>query len=512
MSRCRSLRTPHAPNSSPCPPHAVARMLVCVLQLFKVVSQRRDTSSASAAAADTVAQDVWRSYADFKALDAALRREAGKLLAAEFPRSSGWMRSFSMSYKDFAETRRVLLENYLKAVLGNPLVNKSKALLNFLKPAERDDWPSAVGDIDLELHDLPHASSQTEWWYYHVHFQDGEGNDYSAFVAFFRVVKHTDKETGKKSYAHAINWALSDVKNKRYVQDVVLDRDSPAVVKKQLDNGEIKDSRLERAYREVLDRGNVPLPDRMFTPGRDAVCDMKKLHLDFESGSVTKNAAGHHVLKCVHPDGKTALELVFEPTKKPVRHGLDGVVKGHDGDDMFYYCSPRCRVTGHFTLDGKRTPVVRGSGWIDHEFGGKAPENDVPSMNYAWNWVAAQLNNGWELSVAELIDPRTTPQRFMESRVVAVDPSGARSQPTDMTLEPLEMWTSVRTFNTYPIKWRLTIPELKAELLLEAPFSDQELMTLIAKPGFWEGRVNVTGTFQGAPVTGAGYVERNGFQ
>lgn len=37
-------------------------------------------------------------------------------------------------------------------------------------------------------------------------------------------------------------------------------------------------------------------------------------------------------------------------------------------------------------------------------------------------------------------------------------------------------------------------------------------MTLIAKPGFWEGRVDVTGTMNGKPVTGVGYVERNGFQ
>ena len=27
------------------------------------------------------------------------------------------------------------------------------------------DWPKA-GPIDLALHDLPHASSTTEWWYF----------------------------------------------------------------------------------------------------------------------------------------------------------------------------------------------------------------------------------------------------------------------------------------------------------------------------------------------------------
>jgi predicted secreted hydrolase len=113
-------------------------------------------------------------------------------------------------------------------LLSQPIANKSKTLLNFLKPSEREDWPSAVGAIDLDMHDLPHESSQTEWWYYNTHFQDADGNDYSAFAAFFRVVKHTDKDTGKKSYAHALNWAITDVTNKKYVQEVVLDKDSPA--------------------------------------------------------------------------------------------------------------------------------------------------------------------------------------------------------------------------------------------------------------------------------------------
>jgi hypothetical protein len=55
-------------------------------------------------------------------------------------------------------------------VLAHPLVCNSKTLLNFLRPSERSDWPSAVGPIDLSVHDLPHESSQTEWWYYNTHF------------------------------------------------------------------------------------------------------------------------------------------------------------------------------------------------------------------------------------------------------------------------------------------------------------------------------------------------------
>lgn len=459
-------------------------------------------------------QSVWRSFRDFKALVVALSKETQNTFdSSNFPRGKQWwQRPFAASLEDYADLQRCLLENYLRSALSHVQAGTSKALRTFLKPSDRPDWPSSVGAIDLNVHDLPHNSSATEWWYYNTHFTDEDGLEYSGFAALFRVVKHTDKNTGNKSYAHALNWALTDVKNKRYIQEIVLDKDSPAIVKKQLDQGQIKDKRLERAYREILDKGNVPLPDRMFTKGRDAVISLDKLSLDFESCTVNKDSNGRYLVNCTVPNGKTALELVFTPLKAPVRHGLDGVVKGHDGDDMFYYCISRCKVSGFVTVDGIRKKIATGQGWYDHEFGGNTPEDNVPTMNYAWNWAAIQLDNGCEVSVAVLKDPRSTPHRLMESRAVVVDAKGERSQPTDLEFTDLNAWTSVRTFNTYPTQWKVSLPSAGIELELVAPFDDQEFMTLIAKPGFWEGRVEVTGTYKGQAVKGLAYVERNGFQ
>ena len=262
---------------------------------------------------------------------------------------------------------------------------------------------------------------------------------------------------------------------------------------------------------EVLERGAVPLPDRMFSKGRDAVVALDKLSLDFESAGVTKDAAGRYLLTCSTPTGKAGLRLVFTPKKAPIRHGLDGVVKGHDGDDMFYYCISRCDVSGTFSIDGVEAPVVRGQGWYDHEFGGLSSEEEVRIMNYAWTWAAIQLDNGAEVSAAVLVDPRCTPHRIMETRAVVVDAAGARTQPGDLTFGDSRPWTSVRTFSTYPTAWTLRMPSAGIDLSLDSPFPDQEFMTLIAKPGFWEGRVTVSGTMGGVPVTGVGYVERNGF-
>lgn len=72
-------------------------------------------------------------------------------------------------------------------------------------------------------------------------------------------------------------------------------------------------------------------------------------------------------------------------------------------------------------------------------------------------------------------------------------------------------WTSVRTFSSYPTQWRLSSESFGFDLTLKASFNDQEFVTIIAKPAFWEGRVEVEGTYKGSSVTGLGYIERNGF-
>lgn len=242
-----------------------------------------------------------------------------------------------MSANDSAEMRRSMFDEYLRSTLSHPAASRTKALRAFLRESDRPDWPPAVGAIDLRQHDLPHDSSVTEWWYLNTHFHDADGNAYSAFAAFFRVLKHVDKSTGKKSWAHALNWAITDVTGKRYVQQSILDRDSPAIVKEQLkDNRVIKDPRLKKAYLEVLDRGNVPLPDRMFSDKKgDPVVSLDKLWLDFEGADFSKDeATGDYILRARTPDGKAGFDFKFQPRKPAVRHGLDGVVKGHDGDDM----------------------------------------------------------------------------------------------------------------------------------------------------------------------------------
>jgi geranylgeranyl pyrophosphate synthase/predicted secreted hydrolase len=415
-----------------------------------------------------------------------------------------------------------LMNNYLQRVLALSGSKTNAGLVAFLQPTLREDWPLSVGDIDLSIQDLPHESSQTEWWYFNSHIKTTAGKDFSLFCCFFATVKHIDDRSGKKTFAYALNWAISDVENETYVGDIFLDKDSPEMVLKSLENDSsgIEDRMLRKAMREVLLKGNVPLPDKMFTTKPRV--SKSKLSLNFQGAQLSKNAKGHYILSAETEDGADGFCVTFTPQKKPVRHGAAGVVKGHNGDDMFYYCITRNRVSGSIRVGGENHVIssANSSGWYDHEFGGAPPAKGQKHMEYAWNWAAIQLSNGMDITAAVLIDPRDG--SVMEKRALVVPRSGPviHFEDDDLSFEARESkpetarpaeWTSMKTFRTYPTCYHLSIQSLDLDVDIVASFDDQEFITLIAKPAFWEGRVDVSGTLSGGSVSGLGYVERNGF-
>ncbi len=58
--------------------------------------------------------------------------------------------------------------------------------------------------------------------------------------------------------------------------------------------------------------------------------------------------------------------------------------------------------------------------------------------------------------------------------------------------------------------WRLEVPEAGLSLKVEATFPEQEVMTVISDPAFWEGQVRAEGVFDGHSTSGRGWVERKG--
>lgn len=392
------------------------------------------------------------------------------------------------------------------------------------------DWPGP-GPIDRDLHDLPHASSASEWWYVNTHLALTDGRRCSLFVAFFRIVSDRDESTGALTHAHSVVWALTDVGSGRYHAESLVDRRAPQIGLRRLEETPSADPRLDRALKELLAKGEVPLPDR--TLARDALVSPRRLELDFDGRTLRKDDAGRYHLRLHHETEPVGVYLVLDPRKPPIRHGDDGIVRGADGEYMFYYFIPRCAVSGQVTLHGDRLEVARGQGWYDHEFGGHhlpeevtgpKPQEDGETSS-AWNWAAIQLEDGTDVSAYTIVDQADEDRRVLGEGCVVSSPEGRRqawvttptlateaTSPGAMRFEPTRIWRSTRTFNDYPVEWALEVPEAEIDLRLEAAIDDQELVTVISKPAFWEGRCEVRGTMGGRAVRGLAYIERSGFE
>ncbi|CAN5802647.1 hypothetical protein BH11MYX2_BH11MYX2_08240 [soil metagenome] len=376
-------------------------------------------------------------------------------------------------------------------------------------------WP-ASGPIDLDVHDLPHSAADTEWWYVNTHLKLVDGRDVGVFAAFFRIISDYNEATKQVTYAHSMTWALSDLATDRYLGESRVDVRAPQLGIDRMEKGRgSRDERLNRAMREILETGRVPAPDKVFDGDVRMAAD--RLHLEYGKSSFEKLADNSYRMKIQGDDG-TACELVIAPQKAVCRHGDDGVVRGNAGEEMFYYFVPRCAVTGTVVVDGQRVEVAQGQGWYDHEFGGysdtatteQAAAEGAGIRDLGWNWCAIQLADGTDISAYEIVDIRGT--ETVGKWMVLSAPDGSQRTVKDLTFTPGDTWTSKRTFHTYPTSWNLRAPSIDLDVTVSAAFADQELITVISKPAFWEGRCNVTGTLAGTAVSGLAYIERSGFE
>src|SRR5262249_31772636 len=78
----------------------------------------------------------------------------------------------------------------------------------------------------------------------------------------------------------------------------------------------------------------------------------------------------------------------------------------------------------------------------------------------------------------------------------------------DFSMSLRGAWTSPHTGLTYANQFGLAVPSRGMNLTLTPELADQEVYnsTGLVAP-YWEGSVKVTGTENGRPVSGVGYVE-----
>lgn len=323
----------------------------------------------------------------------------------------------------------------------------------------------AVADIRFPRDHGAHAS-QTEWWHFHGHLTDTKGRLHDFFLGFVRW--HTDE-----------------------------DRVLFVPIRFVVDPGQAALFCLtDREARKYRSREKYAFPDVWAASAADSY-----LALRHDDWSVTATPAGMHLVASANG---ADLELMLGDGKPVVLEGKDGLF---EVPPHLFYTLPRLPAVGTLTLDGERLEV-RGEAWVKHEWGSLFSYADDVA---GWVWFGVQLDDGTDLQIGLIKDRAWQPKAGSFAEVIDATGAVQRLELTQVgVVQTGETWTSERSGITWPVHWRLELPERRGSLELSTTVPGQELFSFPSP--IWAGSLEVHGTLDGHAVRGNAMAEVFGLE
>ena len=303
-----------------------------------------------------------------------------------------------------------------------------------------------------------------EWWYFNGHLEDPDGNEYSFhFVTFVTVTAD-----GLIPQLLQLSWA-------DHQEGVYLTDEKPALV-----NG------LQKT------KGTFDFQ----LAGWGMAGDGSDYRLSFDTGGY-------------------ALELRASSQKSASLHQGTGLVDLGKAGKTRYYSRSRLAVDGTLSQPGT-AKAVSGSAWMDHQWG------DFSVLPVGWDWASIQLDNASELMVSLVRDaadgqPINTYGTYIPASAPGEPPADGIGTIVNLPGDQIHWtatgaWTSPATGAEYPQGWNLKVDSIDLELNLTPRSENSEFANSVYVPAaYWEGAVSVTGTKEGEPITGMGFVELVGY-
>jgi predicted secreted hydrolase len=319
-----------------------------------------------------------------------------------------------------------------------------------------------------------HEEFRTEWWYYTGQVTAKNGRPFGYELTFFR--RGMPREQTKTLPSQ---WAVTHL---------------------YLAHFAVSD----------LSKGRFHYADKMSRAGLGkAGAAQDRLHVWIDRWSAESPSAGPGTQILQAAEGDLAIQLTASPEKPLVVHGTEGISRKGSamGQASHYYSFTRLATTGTVTI-GNESFDVTGTSWMDHEFGSADLDKDL----VGWDWFSLQLDDQRELMLYRLRRADGSAHPASSGTIIDRDGHGHHLLLGDFTLEPTSYWTSPASKARYPQRWRLTIPSQQLSLELVPRMPDQELSPKRSTQMiYWEGAIETTGTAQGKPIHGQGYMELTGY-
>ena len=129
-----------------------------------------------------------------------------------------------------------------------------------------------------------------------------------------------------------------------------------------------------------------------------------------------------------------------------------------------------------------------------------------------WDWFSLQLDNKTEIMLYLMRKKDGSVDPYSSGTLVYDNGTTRHLALKDFRIEVLERWKSPKSGGDYPMRWRVVIPSEGIELEIVPFFPEQELDTRKStRVTYWEGAVQVKGSYRKKPLQGLGYVEMVGY-
>ncbi len=337
-----------------------------------------------------------------------------------------------------------------------------------------------------------HPNYQTEWWYYTGNLQSADGHSFGFELTFFRQGVSHEHSSNDSSAKEKSAWNIHDL----YLAHLALS---------DLSGG--KFYHLERTNRAGPGIAGVDEQAQRIWNGNWQI----------------QWSGANQSLQAIANDFQ--LHFTLQPEKPPVIHGENGVSQKSAGAGRasHYISLTRIATSGTIALGGHDFSVS-GVSWMDHEFF----TQQLDPQQVGWDWFSLQLNDHSELMLFHIRRADGSIDPF--SSGTYIDPQGHSThlKNSEFTLEPArsatassapqnggspaDVYKSSTSGATYPIHWKISVPKLNLAIDATTSLVSQELTGgSDITPTYWEGAIQLSGTREGQPSSGVGYLEMTGY-
>lgn len=408
-------------------------------------------------------------------------------------------------------------------------------------------------------HERAHDNCGEERW--HVTGRFGKGRRFGICATFRTTTVISDdnppEEGATLTNLAVLHWAIADHSSKKYYRFTEVDHRAAVLLSELIAQDElVADPHVTQAVVEQLNRDALVLPDRLLpgpTFARTAELDLQYGASSWkqlprpgvtEPSSTTDSLPVYelHLEGCTFETGdedmdaevKATVDLHIQPRAGPMLDGDRGVISYGDWeDDAFCYAVPNCRLVGgsiRLTRASDDLEIARdldvkdGSFWMEHAFGKAVPRTRPESHllrarrqpRLSEGETATNLVERCQLRLLRIPQDTICLTRVLDAKTgatlqqYAVVQSAARKDAfyhTDgvsLEAEPSKQFRSKETGLLYSTGWKVHTPThggARLEVTLKANFAEQEFVTTLAQPSFWEGTVWMEGTLHNADGT-----------